>query len=166
MCTVTGLCQIRWLHWHRWGLLILWRTERTNDRGRYFWLLKWIHNVRGLPVGKLCGPLHGRCGCNDRLITVARVRELAPLATFTHCFLHREALASKKLHPELNDVLQTAIKIVNAIKAGTLSSLLFTSLCTEMGSEHQHLLLHAEVRWLPRGKVLTRLLELREEVFF
>lgn len=94
---------------------------------------------------------------------LARVKEVAPLVTFTHCFLHREALASKKLHPKLKDVLQTAIKIVNAIKAGALSSRLFTSLCTEMGSEHQHLL-HSEVRWLSRGKLLTRVLELREEV--
>lgn len=95
---------------------------------------------------------------------LARVKEVAPLATFTHCFLHREALASKKLHPALHDVLQTAVKIVNAIKAGALSSRLFASLCREMGSEHQHLLLHSEVRWLSRGNVLTRLLELREEV--
>jgi hypothetical protein len=33
-----------------------------------------------------------------------------------------------------------------------------------MGSEHDELLLHTEVRWLSRGNVLSRLFKLRSEV--
>lgn len=61
-------------------------------------------------------------------------------------------------------VLDEAVKIVNFIKARPLNSRLFSALCNEMGSDHEHLLLHSEIRWLSRGKVLTRLLELRDEV--
>lgn len=37
-------------------------------------------------------------------------------------------------------------------------------LCDELGSEYVQLLLHTEVRWLSRGKVLSRLFELHREV--
>uniref|UniRef100_A0A8C7WYZ7 DUF4371 domain-containing protein n=1 Tax=Oryzias sinensis TaxID=183150 RepID=A0A8C7WYZ7_9TELE len=81
---------------------------------------------------------------------VARIRAVAPSAVTTHCCIHREQLAS--------------VKIVNKIKAKPLNSRLFKAVCEEMGSEHTKLLFHTEVRWLSRGKVLTRLFELRDEV--
>ena len=101
-------------------------------------------------------------GKNEEL--KAKVLSVARHVKFTHCISHREALASKTLEPDLNDVLQTAIKIVNFIKSRPLNSRLFALLCQEMGSTHESLLFHSEVRWLSQGKVLTRLFELRSEV--
>lgn len=95
---------------------------------------------------------------------VTRVRAVAPLAAATHCCIHREQLAVKKMPQCLKLVLDEAVKIVNTIKSKALNSRLFKALCEEMGSEHTKLLFHTEVRWLSRGKVLTRLFELRDEV--
>ena len=78
--------------------------------------------------------------------------------------IHREMLASKQMVPDLNEVLTVCIKIVNLIKANALNSRLFKILCAEMGADHVNLLLHTEVRWLSRGKVLQRLFELRKEI--
>jgi hypothetical protein len=61
-------------------------------------------------------------------------------------------------------VLAHSVKIINFIKASPMNSRLFSLLCDDMGSEHKQFLLHFEVRWLSRGKVLTRLFELRELV--
>lgn len=99
---------------------------------------------------------------------LALVKKENPDIIFTHCFLHREALVAKSLVPELNDVLQTVVKMVNFIKSRPLESRLFNSLCSAMDDEHTRLLLHTEVRWLSRGRVLQRFYELREEllIFF
>ena len=66
--------------------------------------------------------------------------------------------------PDLASILDAAIKIVNFIKSRPLQTRLFTTLCNEMGSHHKSLL-HSEMRWLSRGKVLTRLYELRDKVY-
>lgn len=95
---------------------------------------------------------------------IARVRSVAPLVQWTHCSIHREALAVKGLDECLKKTLDDAVKIVNFIKARPKNSRLFGVLCDEMGSEHKQLLLHCEVRWLSRGKVLSRLFELRDEL--
>ncbi len=95
---------------------------------------------------------------------VQRIKEVAPLAVSTHCFLHREALATKEMEPSLHGVLDVAVKIVNFVKARATNSRLFTVLCEEVGADYHTLLMHTDVRWLSRGQVLMRLFSLREEL--
>jgi len=83
-----------------------------------------------------------------------RIKDKAPNAEWLHCFLHREALAAKKLSQELHKVLNSIVKCVNLIKARPLNQCLFSSLCTDMDSDHQALLLHKEVWWLSQGCAL------------
>uniref|UniRef100_A0A3P9JCN2 DUF4371 domain-containing protein n=1 Tax=Oryzias latipes TaxID=8090 RepID=A0A3P9JCN2_ORYLA len=93
---------------------------------------------------------------------IARIRTVAPSAA-THCCIHREQLAVKKMPQCLKSVLDESVKIVNKFKAKPLNSRLFKAVCEEMGSEHTKLLFHPEVRWLSHGKVLTRLFELMHD---
>lgn len=95
---------------------------------------------------------------------IAHIRRVCPSISWLHCSIHREALAAKNMPADLLAALNDAVKLVNFIKARPLNSRIFTLLCNEMGSEHKSLLLHTEVRWLSRGKVLTRLFELRHEL--
>ncbi|MBN3272724.1 F200A protein, partial [Polyodon spathula] len=64
--------------------------------------------------------------------------------------------------PDLMAVLKEVVKIFNFIKGSSLNSRLFEVLSSEMGAEHTHLLFHTEVRWLSRGRVLTKGLRTQE----
>nr|XP_042895255.1 SCAN domain-containing protein 3-like [Parasteatoda tepidariorum] len=92
----------------------------------------------------------------------ARIKEVAPESEATHCLIHREVLASRKMSPEFNNVLIDVVKVINYIKAHALNSRLFEQLCEEMDAEYRCLLLYTEIRWLSRGKSLLRVFELRE----
>ena len=81
-----------------------------------------------------------------------------------HCIVHRFALGSKTLPHGLKSVFDQVVKGVNFIKAKDLNSRVFKEMCKEMGEQHEALLYHTEVRWLSRGKVLNRVIELREAV--
>ncbi|KAL1268652.1 hypothetical protein QQF64_034015 [Cirrhinus molitorella] len=67
----------------------------------------------------------------------ALIKHVSPNVQWTHCVIHREALASKHESPQI-----------------------FCALCEEMGSEHTAVLFHSESHWLSRGKVLSRVFEL------
>ncbi|XP_057667215.1 zinc finger BED domain-containing protein 5-like [Diorhabda carinulata] len=70
----------------------------------------------------------------------------------------------KQMPSNLKLVMDEAVKIINFIKSRPLQSRLFSLLCEDYGSKHKTLLLHTEVRWLSRGKTLTRLFELKVEL--
>lgn len=87
----------------------------------------------------------------------SRIREVNPNCTKSHCILHRHALETKKLSSDFKSALDLSVQCVKIIKSRPLQSRLFKTLCDEMGSDHQNILLHTEIRWLSRGKVLARL---------
>ena len=61
-------------------------------------------------------------------------------------------------------MLHQVVEMVNYIKGRPLKSRLFEQLCKEMDSEHVKVLMHTEVRWLSKGKVLKRVNELQKEL--
>lgn len=91
-----------------------------------------------------------------------KLKAIAPQCRIIHCFIHRQALAAKKLSEKLSDVLNVCIKVVNLLKSRPLNSRLFAELCAD--EDHQYLLIHTEVRWLLRDRVLGRVFELRDRI--
>ncbi len=47
----------------------------------------------------------------------ARVQQVAPLVKWTHCMVHREALAAKKMPVLFDSVLNQSVKMINLIKS-------------------------------------------------
>lgn len=95
----------------------------------------------------------------------ALIREKAPAARWTHCLIHREALASQEVSPDLNEVLETIMSVVNYIKTRPQKARFFRNMCIDMGAEHTSLLYYCKSRWLSRGNVVSRVYELRNEIF-
>jgi len=76
-------------------------------------------------------------GCDANIVghlsgIVAKVKNVGhPDIMSTHCILHREQLASKKMFLELHEVLSDVIKILNNTRHKALNSRLLESLCEE-----------------------------------
>ena len=53
------------------------------------------------------------------------IKTKAPNAEWTHCFIHREALVSKELSADLNEVINSIVKAVNYIKTRPMTASFF-----------------------------------------
>ena len=93
------------------------------------------------------------------------LKQKNPKVVTLHCIIHREALASRTMTQLLKEALETAIKLVNFVKASALNTRLFRRLCQDMESDYEGLLFHTAVRWLSKGDMLNRLVHLLPEVY-
>ena len=94
----------------------------------------------------------------------AKLQSVAHNEFMIHCMIHREALAARTMPVCLTNVLSQVIKIVNHIKSSDLNTRLFRLFCHVMDADHINLLFYTQIRWLPRGNVVLRVFELREEL--
>ena len=87
----------------------------------------------------------------------------SPKAIGIHCMIHRQMLATKTLSQELQDIMKSVVSDVNFVKTSASNSRLFSKLCSELDASNNVLLFHTDVRWLSRSKILTNVLDHRDE---
>lgn len=80
-----------------------------------------------------------------------------------HCIIHQEALCGKTLN--LKHVMDVVVKCVNKIRGRALNRREFRVFLNILQEEYGELLFHCDVRWLSRGKLLSRFWELKESAY-
>ncbi|XP_010775227.1 protein FAM200A-like [Notothenia coriiceps] len=91
---------------------------------------------------------------------VSRLSAVNPALLTFHCIIHKSVLCGK-----MKETMDTVKRLVNFVReSSSLQHRLFRSLLEEMSSEHKDLLLHNDVRWLSKGRVLERVCDLRDEL--
>lgn len=120
--------------------------------------LKKFLTDHAIPLNKLCGVTTDGAPAMVGHIkgVIGLMRNDADFGPFMayHCIIHQQSLCSKKLN--FNAVMTVVVKIVNFIRARALNHRQFRSLLEEVDAEYTDIILHCDVRWLSRGKVLDR----------
>lgn len=62
------------------------------------------------------------------------IRAKAPNAVWTHCIIHREALAAAKFSPELSAVIKSVTQVINFIKTRPMKARFFSKLSDDTGA--------------------------------
>ncbi|CAB4065751.1 unnamed protein product [Lepeophtheirus salmonis] len=79
-----------------------------------------------------------------------------------HCTIHRQAVCAKVMR--FDHVMAPVIKIINSIHAKANQHRSFKLLLQDLSPGHSDLLLHTEVKWLSRRKILHRFCLLLNEI--
>ncbi|KAI0209916.1 Zinc finger MYM-type protein 6, partial [Lamellibrachia satsuma] len=102
-------------------------------------------------------------GSVNGLVGLCKADQTFPEFWNFHCIIHREQLVSKSLN--LDNVMKTVMEIVNYIRTHALNHRQFKNLIAELDQGLPgDLPLHCTVRWLSKGKVLSRFFELLDAV--
>ena len=92
------------------------------------------------------------------------MKTVVPDIIVVYCVLHCYDFASTTLPEVFKEVLSTAVKAVNFICGRALQHPLLKAFCEEVGKNYSALLLHTEVRWLSKGRLFNRVMELSQEM--
>ncbi len=140
--------------------------ERTNKRQRHFLCVHGFVKKSQQPLFKLISittdGAQAMVGHANGFIAQCKQSESFPDILDYHCIIHQQALCGKILKKK--EVMDVAIKIVCSVQARNLRRRSFSAHLEEAGAEHTDLLLHTDVRWLSRGKLLARFTELLPEI--
>uniref|UniRef100_A0A8C5I931 HAT C-terminal dimerisation domain-containing protein n=1 Tax=Gouania willdenowi TaxID=441366 RepID=A0A8C5I931_GOUWI len=131
-------------------------STRGEDLFKSF--MEFAHE-KNLPMDKLLSVCTDGAPCmmgkNKGFVALLREHENRPILSF-HCILHQEALCAQMCDGQLGEVMSLVIRVINFIVARALNDRQFKTLLDEVGNNYHGLLLHSNVRWLSRGKVLSR----------
>ncbi len=94
----------------------------------------------------------------------SQVKAMAPQIITIHRTLHRENLVAKRLHPALDEAMRMVVQVANNIKGKPKCNRIFQQLCVDEGENFVSLLHFTQIRWLSRGKCLTRFANLFDSV--
>lgn len=127
-----------------------------------FLAFKKLIECENIPMKKVVGlttdGAPAMVGVENGFIALCRKDSDIPKFVSYHCIIHQQSLCGKFL--SMNNVMKTVVKVVNNIRAHALQRRLFRELTEELECQYGDLLLHTEVRWLSRGRVLQRFKEL------
>ncbi len=97
---------------------------------------------------------------------VARLKEDNPELIAYHCIIHQSVLCAS-LSDEHAEVMNTMMKMINFLRASSsYQHRMLREFLREVDANADDLLLHNNVRWLSKGRVLARVWSIRREVAY
>ncbi|XP_078533909.1 general transcription factor II-I repeat domain-containing protein 2-like [Lissotriton helveticus] len=87
--------------------------------------------------------------------------DFPPLLNYD-CIINQQAICAKVMG--FDHVMTPVVKIINSIRAKAKQHRTFKLFLEELSAEYGDLLLHTQIRWLSRGRILRRYLSLLPEV--
>lgn len=103
-----------------------------------------------------------RIGFTSLLLSEMRDKQIQPLPYAFHCIIHQENLAAKTL--KMEHVMRVVNGVVKDIRKKGLNHRQFRHFLKEIDAAYEDVPYFSEVRWLSRGKMMSRVYDLRSEI--